>query len=509
MRSILFKILGLLAIFNVALWIFFLLSDDYLDLEVEHTQNQLSLNAIFFAKIIQPTLEDTTLSDFEKSVEIQGLLSDKNLLGADKLRIYRFEGKDFLSDTFAYYDATQKLKYAPIQVSDLEVILPEKTDPTPLERLFEAFKPVLDDRILTEPIVVSRARYTRQSEVLDNSSDNYSLRVLHPVRSGAKTLALIEVWDSINIKEAYIGRNDIRLTLLGGVSLMTLLLGFMLAISIAFPLRRLARRLDQKLTPDDVAEQLKKFSIARLQGRKDEIGSLHKNLVKLTSQVTKLFEEKERFASEVAHELKNPIASIIAYSENMPEGSPQSVHEGVAKIKEQAVRMSKLVSEISEGAIVDNDLVTKKREKFDLAEVTQTIADHYRDLGEHPKLIIETDIPKKVIVNGLPDRFGQVIVNLLDNAISFVRPVGTVRIRLVKHWRHGISMVVEDSGPGVREEIREAIFDRFFTARSGNATIPNSSGLGLYICRQIIEAHGGKITVDASELGGAKFEIRV
>ena len=171
--------------------------------------------------------------------------------------------------------------------------------------------------------------------------------------------------------------------------------------------------------------------------------------------------------------------------------------------------MSKLVSEISEAAIVDNDLVTKKREKFDLAEVTQTIADHYRDLGEHPKLIIETDIPKKVIVNGLPDRFGQVIVNLLDNAISFVRPVGTVRIRLVKHWRHGISMVVEDSGPGVREEIREAIFDRFFTARSGNATIPNSSGLGLYICRQIIEAHGGKITVDASELGGAKFEIRV
>ena len=67
--------------------------------------------------------------------------------------------------------------------------------------------------------------------------------------------------------------------------------------------------------------------------------------------------------------------------------------------------------------------------------------------------------------------------------------------------------MVEDSGPGVSEAGAERIFDRFYTSRSGHAEVENSSGLGLFICRQIIEAHGGTISVGKSALGGAKFEV--
>jgi two-component system sensor histidine kinase ChvG len=261
------------------------------------------------------------------------------------------------------------------------------------------------------------------------------------------------------------------------------------------------------LTPADLAAQLQSFSIASLHERRDEIGSLHKNLLKLTDQVTVLFAEKEQFAAEVSHELKNPIASIIAYSENLQADVPTNVAGNLKKIKAQAERMNHLVSEISEAAVVDNDLVTKKRVRFDLREVAREIGDHYQNTNLYPQVVIDLDLPSKAPMNGLPDRVGQVLVNLLDNAVSFARPKGTVRIRVQSHWRKGPTLTVEDSGPGVREEMRDAVFSRFFTSRAGEAAKPNSSGLGLHICKQIVEAHGGTITISESDLGGAKFDI--
>ena len=99
------------------------------------------------------------------------------------------------------------------------------------------------------------------------------------------------------------------------------------------------------------------------------------------------------------------------------------------------------------------------------------------------------------------------VVNLLDNAVSFTRPAGVIRVTLNQHGKQGICFVVEDSGPGVSEEMGEQIFERFFSSRTGTASKENASGLGLALVKQIVVAHGGKITVDRSSLGGAKFEI--
>jgi len=310
------------------------------------------------------------------------------------------------------------------------------------------------------------------------------------------------------VREAYLGRNSMRLNLLIGMSAITIFLGFGLAFSIAFPLRRLSKRLDKKLTPEDIATQLQKsFSVKGLQNRRDEIGLLYKNLVKLTQQLSDLFKEKEAFAAEVSHELKNPLASILVYAENF-EAHSEKDKKAIGKIREQAVRMDKLISEISEAAIVDNELVTKKRERFNLSTVLTEIVDHYVESNEFPALQIETSIQPNIQIKGLADRIGQVVVNLMDNAITFTRPVGTVKITLMKKWRSGVTLIVEDSGPGVKEEFREAIFERFYTSRKGEAVVPNSSGLGLHITKQIIEAHGASIDVQTSTHGGARFSIR-
>ena len=171
--------------------------------------------------------------------------------------------------------------------------------------------------------------------------------------------------------------------------------------------------------------------------------------------------------------------------------------------------MNRLVSEISEAAIIDHDLVTKKRERFDLTQLVSEIVSHYKETSEYPKLEITYSGPNKLRMNGLPDRIGQVIVNLVENAISFTRPVGTINISVSKKWRKSITIKVEDSGPGVNDELKDMIFDRFFTSRRGSAEEENSSGLGLYICKQIVEAHRGKIGVTDGNGGGAAFTITI
>jgi signal transduction histidine kinase len=516
MQSILSKILGLLFALNLALWLFVFISDDFVPNQVENKRNELNLSALLYAQIALPVLLNEDFSEFEKSVELGELFTNNKIPNYDRINIYRYQEEGEFTEWFKYFEGRKATLPKPIETTELppleafevEEETPEKVSVSNqlASYMFQYYKPIVDRRILTEPMVEKRSRFSTQEEILDSNLDAYFLRVLHPIRNGRETLAVVEVFDQYYIKDAYIGRNSIRLNLLIGMSVMTLILGLILAVSIAFPLRRLSRKLDKKLTPDDIAVQLQGFRIESLLKRKDEIGRLHTNLVTLTQQVSSLFKEKERFASEVAHELKNPISSIIAYSENYEAQNPYNV-EAIARIKAQAIRMSKLVTEISESAIVDNDLVTKKRERFDLSEMLSEIVQHYIDTNEYPTVQIQSDIQRKISTVGLPDRIGQVVVNVLDNAISFTRPIGVVSITLSKRWRKPILIEISDSGPGVHPDLRDSIFERFFTARKGEAHIKNASGLGLFISRQIVEAHNGKITVSKSELGGAKMSI--
>ena len=516
MRSILSKILGLLFALNLALWLFVFISDDFVPNQVENKRDELNLSASLYAQIALPILLNEDLNDFKKSVELGAVFANNQIPNYERINIYRYQEEGEFNEWFRYFEGRRATLPKPIEITELppleafevEEETPEKVSVSNqlASYIFQFYKPIVDRRILTEPLVEKRSRFSTQEEILDSNLDAYFLRVLHPIRNGRETLAVIEVFDQYYIRDAYIGRNSIRLNLLIGMSVMTLILGLILAVSIAFPLRRLSRKLDKKLTPDDIAVQLQGFRIESLLKRKDEIGRLHTNLVTLTQQVASLFKEKEQFASEVAHELKNPIASIIAYAENYEAQNPSDV-EAVSRIKAQAIRMSKLVTEISEAAIVDNDLVTKKRERVDLSTIIEEIVEHYVASNEFLKLEITKSIQTKVIVNGLPDRLGQVVVNLLDNAVTFTRPVGEIKLTLSKKWRKGVILAIEDSGPGIKPELREVIFDRFYTSRKGDAIVENASGLGLHICKQIVEAHGGDITVDASDLGGAKFTI--
>ena len=509
MRSLLAKILTFLLLFNFATWLFFLLSDDFIKTTVVGKKVTLEERALLFAKIAQPVLEDQDLNEFRKGLKLRNMLDDPRLLHQRSIKIYRYDQDKEILDSLIYFDGSKHLN-SEIKVNEL----PEIGNPEPEEkkdigtRIFDLFGPFMVANLLTEPIVEIRSKFNLQTEITDLGNNNFKIRSLSPIKSGRKTVGIVEAEENIGLGALYAKRNAFRLNILIGLSCITVVLGLILAFSIVIPLRRLSRRLKKKLTPDDLATQLQGFRIKGLSARKDEIGSLYQSLNTLTHQVSELFGEKERFASDVAHELKNPIASIIAHTENYNATQSESANTVIAKVRQQAQRMNKLVTEISEAAIVDNDLVTKKRERVNVSEIISEIVHHYAEVNEYPSVKISADLQQNIQMEVLPERIGQITVNLIENALSFAQPKGEIKVTLKKQIFSRAILTIEDSGPGVREELRELIFERFFSKRTGASHSENSSGLGLYISKQIVEAHGGKIFVETSEtLSGAKFVV--
>jgi signal transduction histidine kinase len=495
--------------FLLLLWLLFFYTDDFVINDIKNKKAELQSRASFMGKIARPIFENDKLPDFQIMLQMYDLFGDPQLLPVHKVKIYKYVDNAEIGMGYVYYTGMHPIMRSPISVTTLGEIgsLGQKSKLNIMGVIFSYYKILNVRDVITDPIISKRSKFNPQYHVIKSGENTYDIRVLAPIKVNRKTVALVEVWEDYNLENAYYRRNEGWVDFLMGISFITIIFGSALAFSIAVPLRRLSGRLNRKLTPSDLAVQMTNMSVARLASRKDEIGLLHNNFIKLTKQIIRLFRDKEQFAADVSHELKNPIASIIAHVENNLETENNNKNSALLKIKNQALRMNKLVSDISEAAIVDHEIVAKKREKFDISNIVDEIAKHYIDEIKNSKIEINVTLQKNINFNGLPDRIAQILINLIENAISFSHPRGSINVSLSRRWRKPLILIVEDSGPGVPENMQELIFERFFTSRTGHSVVKNSSGLGLFMCREIVEAHGGKIHVETSQLGGAKFVV--
>ena len=502
-----------MVLFNLALWAFIFFTDDASIREINAKRNQLFERSSLFVKMVEPIFEAKDLSPFARQLAIEKIFGDPRIVGSKNLIITEFLAKPSDSKTTIYFDGDNRRVPQPIQVIELQdtenAFKPSQKKFDPFEKLFVFYKNFFDLKIVTDPFVEQYAEFTAQFQLLNPETDLYKLTYLLPIKAAGETVAILRLSDQYYLREAYLGANKSRLVVLSGLSLITIFFGLWLAISIAMPIRRLSQKLNRKINADTVVEQLGSFRIDQFENRKDEVGLLYRNLNGLHDQIIQLFNDKERFAADVSHELKNPIASIVANSENAIINSKNSATDidAFKAIRKQAIRMNTLISEISEAAIVDYELVAAKREKFDLSETLENLVQFFKE--QNANVLITSSIQKNVMLLGLPDRIARVFINLIENAISFAGENGQVCITLQKSWRYGIIVTVQDSGPGVPEASRDDIFERFFSARQGSALRENSSGLGLYICKQVVEAHEGTIKVlDSDAHGGASFRVR-
>ena len=296
-----------------------------------------------------------------------------------------------------------------------------------------------------------------------------------------------------------------------------MVLSALLASTIAGPVRRLSE------AAEHVRRRIKtRTEIPDFTRRRDEIGHLSGALREMTDSLYNRIEAIERFAADVAHELKNPLTSLRSAVETLPLAkTDQSRSRLLAVIEHDVRRLDRLISDISDASRLDAELQRNDMAPVDIRRLLTTlvsVANNARQDDQAPvTLRFEGGVSPRFSTPGHDSRLGQVISNLISNARSFSPPNGSVRITC-RHARSEIEITVDDDGPGIRPDALERIFERFYTDRPHQGFGQNS-GLGLSISKQIIEAHSGRIRAEnrvgpvgpdgEPQVAGARFIVRL
>ena len=249
--------------------------------------------------------------------------------------------------------------------------------------------------------------------------------------------------------------------------------------------------------------------VPEMQDRKDEIGDLAVSFSAMTHALYDRIDAIESFAADVAHELKNPLTSLKSADEMLVRANDEAIREKLMRIiRNDVKRIDRLITDISDASRLDAELSRESSEPIDLNHLLETIVEVYNftDLSQRVPMELHLDLPKDATVIGRDERLGQVIRNLIDNAVSF-SPDGKP-VTITAGAEHGWARItVEDRGPGIPPENLETIFERFYTERPQEHGFGKNSGLGLSIARQIVTSTGGRISAENREGGGARFIV--
>lgn len=285
----------------------------------------------------------------------------------------------------------------------------------------------------------------------------------------------------------------------------TLLMSIFLSSTIVRPIRRLA------IAADRVRQgRGRDVTVPRFVKRSDEIGELARSLADMTHTLHNRMDAIDAFAADVAHELKNPLSSMRSAIDTLPKAKTPEQHALLLSvIRDDVGRLDRLITDISDASRLDAELSRAEFGSVDLGELVDGIVKAYRARGlpNEVTLGFAPPPPGTVVVLGIESRLAQVLRNLIDNALSFSPPRGTVRLGL--YSRAGDArIIIEDEGPGVPEENRSDIFKRFYSARPEGEAFGTHSGLGLAIASRIVEGHEGSIWVENRQEGGQVLGAR-
>ncbi|WP_290884823.1 sensor histidine kinase [Hoeflea sp.] len=304
----------------------------------------------------------------------------------------------------------------------------------------------------------------------------------------------------------------------GVAAMVTIVLSLLLASTIATPLRRLSAAAVRVRRGVRAREEIPDFS-----DRQDEIGNLSVALRDMTNALYDRIAAIESFAADVSHELKNPLTSLRSAVETLPLARNEHSRKRLMDVIQHDVRrMDRLISDISDASRLDAELARQDGVSVDMKTLLTDLVDIARQIRAGGKSVaIELKVDGRntsktaFTVLGHDLRLGQVVTNLIENARSFVPETGgRITIRLSRR-RGMVQIMIDDNGPGIRAEVIERVFERFYTDRPDGEDFGQNSGLGLSISRQIIEAHGGHLTAEnipGKEDGtsaGARFIIEL
>ncbi len=329
---------------------------------------------------------------------------------------------------------------------------------------------------------------------------------------------MLEVSD---IDDAIRAERDNFLRVFGIAFIVSVLSSIFLARTIAGPIRRLAAAADMVRLGKSGRKE-----IPDLTTRKDEIGHLSGSLRAMTNALYDRIDAIESFAADVAHEIKNPLTSLRSAVETFHLAKTDEVRAKLLQVINNDVgRIDRLISDISNASRLDAELARQEAEPVDMVMLLETLVEVYDMVKKEGDPRVVLDIPTssrgEFLIWGLEDSLGQVFRNLLDNAKSFSPRNSEIWIsarKMRRDRRRYVVVQVEDQGPGIPEDNLANIFERFYTERLDKADFGKHSGLGLSICKQIIEAHRGTIRaenrkhmndtgIEQNTVSGARFVV--
>lgn len=271
------------------------------------------------------------------------------------------------------------------------------------------------------------------------------------------------------------------------------LVSWLVSQQIVRPIRGLVA-LSQRIAGGHYQERLESKS-------HDELAELVHSFNQMAEALDHTEVLRRELLADVSHELKTPLASIKGYMEGMQDGVIPANDETFHLIYHEASRLQRLVQDLQELSRVEAGSVPIHVQKCEPSRLVEAAVDRMRPQFAEKDIALTTELsPSLPSVNADPDRIGQVLTNLLGNALQNTPSGGRVTITAADK-NGGVEIAFHDSGIGLAPENLERIFQRFYRVDKSRSRSSGGSGIGLTICRYLVEAHGGRIWAESPGLG--------
>jgi len=281
---------------------------------------------------------------------------------------------------------------------------------------------------------------------------------------------------------------------------LSALLGFLLARHMSRPVRELERTVT-RLSRGLYEER------AEVAGR-DETARLARSVNQLAENLEKNRSARHRWMADIAHELRTPVAILKGEVEALVDGIRTPDEKVLSSLVEEIDQLAVLVDDLQTLALSDAGALDLRREPTDLCAVIQQIGPAFSERLAERGISLKLDLPQQATMAVDAQRLRQLLHNLLENSARYTDRAGWVKIT-VKAAGEGAEIIVEDSGPGVSDRQLERLFERFYRVEESRSRAGGGSGLGLSICRNIVEAHGGVIRAAHGDAGGLAIHIEL
>lgn len=276
-----------------------------------------------------------------------------------------------------------------------------------------------------------------------------------------------------------------------------------LSLLLARHLSRPVRQLDETVNSLSQGDYEARARISTL----DETGRLASHINQLAATLEKNRSARRRWMADIAHELRTPVAILKGEVEALADGVRPVNERMTRSLQEEVEHLSLLIDDLQTLALADAGALNIEKERLDLQPLVRQCAEAFRDRLSARRIDLRVSTEAQQ-VKADPQRIRQLLQNLLENCCRYVEEGGTVSVG--QHAvKQGFELIVEDSGPGLSEKQIPRLFERFYRGEESRSRAGGGTGLGLSICRNIAEAHSGRIEASRSTMGGLRIRVRI